>query len=256
MRKKPNDKLIGLFIVCGIALFFATIGMFVSDKLVKGRDRLVVMYFSESIKGLDVGSPVVFKGVAVGKVAKIDIITDLQDLNFSIPVYVSFNETKLMSRQPRENAQEVVKELVKNGLRARLATQNYLTGQLMIELEFIHNAEKATYHSPEGQKMPEIPTVLSQLAEISQGIQELPLRETLRKINTFFDKLNGDIVPQMSQLMASFSTIPNSTKRVPQTMENFNRAMQNISNAAKSFSNFADYIERHPESLLRGKGGY
>ena len=72
MRRKPNNKLIGLFILCGVVLFFATVGMFVSDKIMKDSNRLVVMYFSESIKGLDVGSPVVFKGVAIGRVAKID----------------------------------------------------------------------------------------------------------------------------------------------------------------------------------------
>ena len=64
MRKKPNNKMIGIFIICGLALFFATIGMFVSNHLLRNNDRMVVMYFSESINGLDVGSPVVFKGVS------------------------------------------------------------------------------------------------------------------------------------------------------------------------------------------------
>ena len=60
----------------------------------------------------------------------------------------------------------------------------------------------------------------------------------------------------MNGLMKEFSTIPAGAKGVPQTINNFNKAMQNISNAAKSLGNFADYIERHPEALLRGKGGY
>lgn len=256
MRRKPNNKLIGLFILCGVALFFATVGMFVSDKMMREGDRLVVMYFSESIKGLDVGSPVVFKGVAIGKVAKIDIITDLQDFDFSIPVYVSFNEKKISSRQPRENAHQVLKELVENGLRARLVSQNMLTGQLMIELEFVPNADKAVYRSRPGSKIPEIPTVLSQLAELSRGIQELPLRETFKKMNIFLDSLNNDVVPQMTKVINDFGAIPSRTREVPATLNNFNKAMQNISNAAKSLGNFADYIERHPESLLRGKGGY
>ena len=143
MRKKPNNKLIGLFIVSGIALFVAIIGMFVSEKMM-GKDKdLVVMYFSESIMGLDVGSQVVFKGVSVGKVAKIDVITDLQELEFSIPVYVSFNERAVSSEQPTESDEEILHELIAKGLRARLATQNMLTGQLMIELEFIPDAGEA-----------------------------------------------------------------------------------------------------------------
>lgn len=255
MRKKPNNKMIGLFIICGIALFFAIMGTFISDKILQDSNRMVVMYFSESIKGLDVGSPVVFKGVSIGKVTKIDIVADLDKLDFSIPVYVTFRENKLSSHQPREGTRQILKELVENGLRARLATQNYLTGQLMIELEFVKGSE-AVYRARPGSKIPEIPTVLSQLAELSRGIQELPLRETFKKIGKFFDSLNDEIVPQMNGLMKEFSTIPAGAKGVPQTINNFNKAMQNISNAAKSLGNFADYIERHPEALLRGKGGY
>ena len=45
MRKTPNNKLIGLFIISGIALFIAIIGMFVSEKIM-GKDKdLLVMYF-------------------------------------------------------------------------------------------------------------------------------------------------------------------------------------------------------------------
>ena len=256
MRKKPNNKLIGLFIISGIALFAAIIGMFVSEKIVSNDKNLVVMHFSESIKGLDVGCPVVFKGVSFGKVAKIDIITDLQDLNFSIPVYVSFSAKKLTSKQPRKSARQVLKELVAKGLRARLATQNYLTGQLMIELEFIPEEDKATYRAHTEDNRPEIPTVLSQMAEISQGIQEIPLRETFKKVNMFLDSLNHDVVPQMQKLVSDFSVVPDRTRNIPTTLDSFNQAMQNISSAAKTLGNFADYMERHPEALLRGKGGY
>ena len=256
MRKKPNNKMIGIFIICGLALFFATVGMFVSNHLLRNSDRMVVMYFSESINGLDVGSPVVFKGVSVGRVVKIDVITDLQNLDFSIPVYVAFNSKKIASRQHRENVHQILEEMVAKGLRARLGTQNYLTGQLMIELEFIPSDEKPVYRRPADGKFPEIPTVLSQFAEISQGIQELPLRETIRQFSSFMDKLNNTLLPDFNKLINDFEVIPTRTRTVPETLNNFNKAMQNISNAAKSLGNFTDYLERHPESLLRGKGGY
>ena len=258
MRKTPNNKLIGLFIVSGIAVFAAIIGMFVSEKIMNKNQDLLVMYFSESIKGLDVGSQVVFKGVTVGKVVKIDIITDVEKLNFSIPVYMAFDEddSDISTEEPVEDPRQVLNKLIAKGLRARLVTQNYLTGQLMIELEFIENAPKAVYHSAPGSDIPEIPTVLSQIAEISQGIQELPLRETFKKMNTFLDKLNNEIVPQIQTLITEFSVIPNRTRNVPTTLEHFNQAMQNISGAAKTLGNLADYLERHPEALLKGKGGY
>ena len=258
MRRKPNNKLIGLFIVSGIALFMVIIGMFVSEKIMNKNQDLLVMYFSESIKGLDVGSQVVFKGVTVGKVVKIDIITDVEKLNFSIPVYMAFDEddSDIDTEKPIEDAHEVLQKLIAKGLRARLATQNYLTGQLMIELEFIENAPEAEYHSAPGSEIPEIPTALSQIAEISQGIQEIPLRETFKKMNTFLDNLNNDVVPQMQKLITEFAVIPERTRSIPTILDGFNQAMQNISGAAKTLGNLADYLERHPEALLKGKGGY
>lgn len=252
MRKKPNSKLIGLFILCGIGLFVATIGMFVSDKLAAGKNGRVVMYFSESIKGLDVGSPVMFKGVTIGRVSKIDLITDMKDVKFSIPVYATFSRQNFNPKVPHEERSEVLEELVKHGLRARLNTQNYLTGQLMIELEMMDPNAPLNYRQKDGQ-IPEIPTVLSPLAEISQGIQEIPLKETVKKINKFVDLLNDDLVPQFTKVLNDMSKIPQQTAGVPEGVRNFSRAMQNVSAAAKALSNFADYVERHPESLLKGK---
>ena len=252
MRKKPNSKLIGLFIVCGVAIFAAVVGMFVSEKISTYNKSMVVMYFSESIKGLDVGSPVVFKGVNIGRVAKIDLITNMNDKEFSIPVYVSFNKQNFNPYMPNETRQQVLKQLIDRGLRARLNTQNFLTGQLMIELEMMPKDTPLVYRKTRGT-VPEIPTVLSPLAELSRGVQEIPIKQTVIKFNKLLDRLNDEIVPQMSKVLEDFGKIPQRTAGVPETLRNFNRAMTNISGAAKSLNNFTDYLERHPEALLKGK---
>lgn len=269
MRKKPNSKLIGLFILCGVSLFFATVGMFVAQKVMTDTKSRVVMYFSESIKGLDVGSPVVFKGVNIGRVVKIDLITDMHDGEFTIPVFVSFNAQNFNPSVPNETRRQILRELVDKGLRARLSTQNYLTGQLMVELEMMPVDTPAVYRG-KNTLTPEIPTVLSPLAELSRGFQEIPLKQTVIKMNKFLDSLNEQVVPKLNTLLEDFAQIPQQTKgipetlshidravkKVPNTLRGFDRAMTNISGAAKSLNNFADYIERHPEALLKGKGRY
>ena len=269
MRKKPNNNLIGLFIVCGITLFLATVGMFVSEKIMADTKSEVVMYFSESIKGLDVGSPVVFKGVNIGRVSKIDLITDMDDSEFSIPVFVAFNRQNFNPSLPNETRRQILRQLVDKGLRARLNTQNYLTGQLMVELEMMPVDTPAVYRSKDGS-IPEIPTVLSPLAELSRGFQEIPLKQTVTRMNKFLDSLNEQVVPKLNTVLEDFAQIPEQTKGIPETLRNidravkevpdalrsFDRAMTNISGAAKSLNNFADYIERHPEALLKGKGRY
>lgn len=62
MRKKPNSKLIGLFIVCGITLFLATVGMFVSEKIMADTKSEVVMYFPNQSKGWTSGRRSYSKG--------------------------------------------------------------------------------------------------------------------------------------------------------------------------------------------------
>ena len=146
---------------------------------------------------------------------------------------------------------------------------NYLTGQLMVELEMMPVDTPAVYRSKDGS-IPEIPTVLSPLAELSRGFQEIPLKQTVTRMNKFLDSLNEQVVPKLNTVLEDFAQIPEQTKGIPETLRNidravkevpdalrsFDRAMTNISGAAKSLNNFADYIERHPEALLKGKGRY
>ena len=87
MRKNPNEKMIGLFLLIGLIAFFGIAGKFMADKIISQDDEQVVMYFDESVKGLSVGSPVVFKGVEIGKVSKIELRAALDSMDFSIPVY-------------------------------------------------------------------------------------------------------------------------------------------------------------------------
>ena len=61
------------FTFCGIILFLFIFSFFLHNKLSVNKNDLMVMFFRESIQGLKVGSPVVFRGVEVGKVVKIDL---------------------------------------------------------------------------------------------------------------------------------------------------------------------------------------
>ena len=115
---------------------------YVGKKFAADSSNLVVMYFEESISGLTVGSPVVFRGVEVGKVVKIRLVSDLKEGTFKTPVYVSFNQIRaLQSAQDNEDGREMLNNLINKGLRAQLMTANYLTGQLMIELQMDPNSK-------------------------------------------------------------------------------------------------------------------
>ena len=132
--REPNKKKIGLFLMTGIIVFVLVMGSFLKDKFFIDYSKQAVMYFDESIKGLNVGAPVVFKGVEIGKVSKIDLIETGKGLDFRIPVYVQFNNSVITKSKDKKF---ILDGLIEKGLRARLTTQSYLTGQLMIELEIL-----------------------------------------------------------------------------------------------------------------------
>ena len=90
MRKEPNKKMIGLFLLIGLALFAIITFHFFQNKFADNKNQ-VVMFFEESITGLNVGAPIVFKGVQIGQVTGIGIVTDLQTLEFNIPVTAKMN---------------------------------------------------------------------------------------------------------------------------------------------------------------------
>ena len=136
MPKQPNERMIGIFIISGILAFLAALSLFLKEKLFTNDNQMIVMYFEESIKGLNVGSPVVFKGVEIGKVSKIELLANTTDLDFSIPVYVKMETVNnIYANKSYSSKQAILNALIDKGLRARLTSQSYLTGQLMIELE-------------------------------------------------------------------------------------------------------------------------
>ncbi len=261
MQRTPNRILIGLFTIIGILLFVFIVIMFLNKRVVRSDKDRIVMYFDESVKGLIVGSPVSFRGVEIGKVSDIDLIADIKNLNFSVPVYIQLNKDqtfRIDNNKRIHNKEAFLNDLIEKGLKARLMTQSYLTGQLSIELEILPNMPavfKATNLSR--RDMIEIPTVLSPLGELSKGIQDLPIKQTVDKLNNILDVVDKELplfLIQTSSIAANVNKIVSGNdNNISTTIWNLNKTLNEISDAAKALKNFADYVERHPEALLKGK---
>ncbi|WP_279086241.1 MlaD family protein, partial [Bilophila wadsworthia] len=138
MSKSANKTLIGAFVVGATALLLLAIAVFGSGKLFQTTSRYV-LFFDGSISGLSVGSPVLFRGVPVGRVVEIRLTGDLDNLVFQTPVFIELNkkdEGRFSVSDGDISKKEYLDRLVSHGLRATLATQSLLTGQLMIEMDF------------------------------------------------------------------------------------------------------------------------
>lgn len=256
MQKRKTYKVAGMFVLIGLISLGAVVYHFVSKQFSLNDDELVVMYFEESIGGLSVGSSVVFKGVEVGKVAKIKLITDLKEGTFQTPVYVEFIDNKdfISLQDPEEFDDDMLDNLIAKGLRARLTNASLLTGQLMIEL-FIDPEVEAVKRGT-GKHL-EIPTALSPFEVFSNDLKEIPLRDSLARLGNILQNMEENlpqIMENMTQITQKMSNmLDRKSGEASKSMGSFNAAMEELSKTSRSIKNLTDYLERHPEALLRGK---
>ena len=267
MKKEPNKKLIGAFLLVGFVLLLAIFGQSVIHKLRADTANMVVMYFNESLQGLAEGSPVIFQGVEVGKVTRIVLVTDKDSLQFHVAVYARLKETEIISEgslwekiwyRDKENF-DFLKIMIGEGLRARLASQSYLTGQLRIDLVMLPDTEMSMFESPKKENIPQIPTVLSAREELSRGINALQLHKTLERINNVAETLGKELPVLLPALSKSAENLDKTLEKVSgssdETISNLNHTLHEMADAAKSLQNLTDYLEQHPESLIQGKKG-
>ena len=177
MSKQVNKTLIGAFVVGAIALLVVALVIFGSGAFFKIRPKFV-MFFDTSVKGLNVGSPVNFKGVPIGAVTDVQLQLNVKDLNVKIPVFVELYPERITVLGGERDIKNVPR-LIEKGMRAQLKTQSLITGQLMIELDFYKN--KPPVYVGDG-KIPEIPTVPSSLEEISRTLANIPFEQIADKL--------------------------------------------------------------------------
>jgi paraquat-inducible protein B len=137
MRRHANATRIGLFALGGAALIVLAVVTVLGGKLFANNER-AVMYFGGSIWGLQVGAPVVFRGVRIGSVVSIGLVHDAASDAFVIPVQADLDRGLIHDLEGNKVATDPtlsLQALVDRGLRAQLAMQSLLTGQLYIDLD-------------------------------------------------------------------------------------------------------------------------
>lgn len=219
---------VGLFLILGIALvIFGIIWLGLSNYLEKG--RYFVAYFNESVQGLDVDSPVKYRGVHIGRVHAIRVAPDDRLIEVVLKI-----ETDI---QPDNTQRNLVAELKSVGI----------TGLMFIELE---HSERAI---PESQvtfaftpQYPVIPTRPSEISKFFQGIDDifkmfrsLNARAISDEVIAALQKVNKTIDDaQVDKLMADLRATVKNMQQLLKT-EKIDRLAASIETTSGSFNRMA-----------------
>jgi paraquat-inducible protein B len=172
MHSRTSAAAIGAFVMGGIALVVAALVIWGSGRLFR-ETATFVGYFEGSVEGLEVGAPVKVRGVAVGKVVRIQIRYRQRPTDDRIPVFVEVDLKRLVGLGGVRPAPDTLAELVARGLRARLENQSLVTGTLFVNLGiFPQTPVKFSELAPEGG-YPEVPTVPTELTEIGASLKAI-----------------------------------------------------------------------------------
>jgi paraquat-inducible protein B len=263
------------------------------ETAMKNPDTVVetyVMMFRESVRGLPIGAPVDLRGVAVGEVNKISVEMDTNKKTFSMPVEVRFYPERLRARYRDRSRQgnsmdsrKLLDTLVENGLRAQIRSANLLTGQLYVALDFFAKAPHVKIDW--SKNPPEIPTMTGSIEEfqatliqILQKLDKLPLEDlagdarrtiqtletTLKGVDKLLKNLDTVFLPESRAMVEDVrKTLDEARKTLAgakQTLsadaplqQDLRETLRELGRAAQSLRALSDYLERHPESLIRGK---
>lgn len=247
-----------------------------------------VLVFRESVRGLRTGAPVDFRGLEVGEVTAIHLDVDRDGKDVTVPVEIRLYPERMRSlsrnhrNQPLDSAR-LMANFVERGLRAQLRTANLVSGQLYVALDFVPGAARAKF-DPSGQP-PELPTapgsfeeLQKTLGSIAAKLDKLPvdkiaadlrtalqsLDHTLKDVDAMVRRIDGEVTPDAREAIADVRRTVEEARATMQQLGaavaadsplqlNAGAALREVTRAAQALRTLADTLERHPESLIRGK---
>jgi len=175
MKTQLSPAVVGAFVIGAFALGVLSLVAFGGLSLFSHPQRFVV-YFSESVHGLDPGAPVNLRGVRVGRVVDLSIRYDRAQNRSVAAVVCELNGDRITDGKGAAiavSSRESLQEMVDRGLRAQLGVGGLATGLLFVELDFLDPRLYPDLAAATDLKYVVIPSVPSQISELQTGISTL-----------------------------------------------------------------------------------
>lgn len=250
------------------------------EKVVLDRHYFVVN-FNESVRGLTRGAPVEYQGIQVGQVEDFKLEFHPGSPFGKIPVLIALEPERFAPPgKPGASSKSILKGLVQRGLRAQLKTASLLTGSLFVDLAFHPEApRRGIERYGKYEELPTIPSTMGamtnlvgNLTQFAERLQKLPLEEigeglraslpalkaALTEATGLMKKLDQQSLPQAQATLAQAQTTLASLEQVLRTdsptQQELRRALEEFNKASRALRDLAETLERHPQSLIFGKG--
>lgn len=220
---KSKSVVIGAFIAGAILLVFIALLFFSGGQLFSHKER-VIMYFSGSIQGLQVGAPIKLKGVVLGEITEIQINFQSDDKNVLTAVTADLALQRI-NRKGGDVDRDFFEEAITRGLRAQLNYQSFLTGLLYVELDFFPDTPAQIYGFQHTHL--ELPTVGTEFEEIAKTLQDLNIKGVIDNL----EKLSANIAKlvESGAVEETLVSVKNAADSIDQTAIVLRADVNNIS---------------------------
>jgi paraquat-inducible protein B len=244
-----------------------------------GDPRYVRMRFAQALRGLEVGAPVEFVGVNIGSVVAVDLGYERKDNSFPVIVTAKVYPRRMgqayeaLAAQGKTESERTlatfVGTLVHRGLRAQPRSASLLTGKLYIALDFLPGSPRVEFDA--SIQPLELPTVNGTFQELQASIgrlvkkvNDLPLEQIAADLHTDLKDLHETLSEVHTQMLPSavdtLSALHRTLDSADRTLDmdsplqrSLTETLSESRSTLQAVRDLADYLDRHPDALLRGR---
>jgi paraquat-inducible protein B len=254
VSEKANPARVGSFVVGAVILFIGGLVAFGSGRCFQSTVP-VMLYFEGNVNGLDVGAPVKFRGVEVGRVTQIRLRFEPAAGSVEIPVLIELDQRKLESAGVPTMDRGAIERAVENGLRARLETQSLLTGLLFVQLDFYPDQLGHMSTTADGGlvQIPTLPTALEEaqntLAALAEKLGEIDfagLIDAFRDAAVAVRELAGS-----GETESTIASINQAVKSVQRLTDSLNQKVGPVGDSLRATSQQTEATVKELESVAR-----
>jgi paraquat-inducible protein B len=221
---RANPTVIGGFVVGAVVLAVAAAAYFGGGEFLAEKYTFVA-FFEGSLKGLNIGAPVTFRGVRIGTVSNIVVRYDRDDESVRIPVYFELEQGRIEAvRERASDPYQNIRTLIDDGLRAQLVTQSFVTGQIAVQLDF-HDDAPLNLVGADPDYF-EFPTIPSTVEKMGKALEDFDLAELLDNLSSTIEGI--DELAQSPKLRDAIASLDATIRDFGELARNVNAKVDPI----------------------------